>query len=104
MLTAGSPAGMYLHHEGTGLPTPLAAALFTAGWTLMILAMMLPSSIPLVVVFAQKYVKSTGIGTLTALMLPYSLTFLCLWTVYLLVYWQLGLPLFKDVPYTYVPQ
>ena len=28
---------------------------------------------PLVVVFAQRYVKSTGIGTVTAMMLPYSL-------------------------------
>ena len=27
---------------------------------------------PLVVVFCQRYVKSTGIGTLTAMMLPYS--------------------------------
>src|SRR5690606_6209707 len=42
---------------------------------------------PLVVVFCQKYVKGTGIGTLVALMVPYSLSFLAIWTVFLLVYW-----------------
>jgi aminobenzoyl-glutamate transport protein len=56
---------------------------------------------PLVVVFCQRYVKGTGIGTLTALMLPYSLVFWVAWTTYLLVYWKLGLPLGVDAPYGY---
>ncbi|MBL8799992.1 MAG: AbgT family transporter [Planctomycetia bacterium] len=58
---------------------------------------------PLVVVFCQRYVKSTGIGTVTALMLPYSLGFLVCWTSLLLVYWGLGLPLGIAAPYTYPP-
>ncbi len=48
---------------------------------------------PLVVVFCQRYVKQTGIGTVTSMMLPYSVTFLVCWTLFLVVYWQLGLPL-----------
>ena len=49
---ASSPYGPYLGHDaGTAAPVPVEAALFTAGWVLMILAMMLPSSIPLVVTF-----------------------------------------------------
>ncbi len=48
---------------------------------------------PLIVVFCQKYVKSTGIGTLVALMLPYSISLLILWTSFLLGYWWLGIPL-----------
>jgi aminobenzoyl-glutamate transport protein len=56
---------------------------------------------PLVVVFCQRYVKSTGIGTLTAMMLPYSLGFLLLWTVFLLLYWTLGLPLGIQASYAY---
>ncbi len=56
---------------------------------------------PLVVVFCQRYVKGTGVGTLTALMLPYCVVFLVGWTGYLLVYWQLGLPLGIEAPYTY---
>jgi aminobenzoyl-glutamate transport protein len=56
---------------------------------------------PLVVVYCQRYVKGTGIGTLVSLMVPYSLTFLVSWTLFLLVYWQLGLPLGLQAPYTY---
>jgi len=48
---------------------------------------------PLIVVYCQRYVKGTGIGTLVATMLPYSVLFLATWTVLLLVYWALGLPL-----------
>ncbi|HUF49294.1 MAG TPA: AbgT family transporter [Longimicrobiales bacterium] len=56
---------------------------------------------PLVVVFAQRYVKGSGIGTLVSLMLPYSVAFLVLWTAFLLAYWFLGLPLGLDAPYVY---
>ncbi len=56
---------------------------------------------PLVVVYCQRYVKGTGIGTLTALMLPYSLSFLALWTLFLLTYYAIGLPLGIQASYTY---
>ena len=56
---------------------------------------------PLVVVFCQKYVKKTGIGTLVSMMLPYSITFLLLWSVYLLIYWGLGMPLGLQAGYVY---
>jgi aminobenzoyl-glutamate transport protein len=56
---------------------------------------------PLVVVYCQRYVKRTGIGTLVSLMLPYSISFLVLWTAFLLVYWMLGIPLGLQAPYTY---
>jgi aminobenzoyl-glutamate transport protein len=56
---------------------------------------------PLVVMYCQRYVKGTGIGTLVSLMLPYSLTFLVTWTLLLLGYWMLDLPLGLQAPYTY---
>jgi aminobenzoyl-glutamate transport protein len=56
---------------------------------------------PLVVVFCQRYVKGTGIGTLTAMMLPYSITFLLTWTIFLLIYFAIGLPLGIGASYTY---
>ena len=56
---------------------------------------------PLVVVFCQRYVKSTGIGTVTAMMLPYSVTFLVVWTLFLIIYWTLGLPLGLQAEYVY---
>ena len=56
---------------------------------------------PLVVVYCQRYVKGTGIGTLTAMMLPYSVTFLVTWTIFLLVYFTIGIPLGIQASYTY---
>lgn len=56
---------------------------------------------PLVVVYCQRYIKATGIGTVTAMMLPYSVSFLALWTVFLLAYWALGIPLGLQASYTY---
>lgn len=57
---------------------------------------------PLVVVFCQRYVKNTGIGTVTSIMLPYSISFLVLWTIFLFLYWQLGIPLGIEGRYEYV--
>ncbi|MFT7195648.1 MAG: aminobenzoyl-glutamate transport protein [Rheinheimera aquimaris] len=56
---------------------------------------------PLIVVFCQKYVKSTGIGTLIALMLPFSISMLLLWTCFLLGFWALDIPLGVGASYTY---
>jgi len=56
---------------------------------------------PLVVVYCQRYVTKTGIGTVTAMMLPYSITFLVLWTIFLLLYTLVGLPLGIQSSYTY---
>ncbi len=58
---------------------------------------------PLVVVYCQRYVKGTGIGTLAAMMLPYSLWFLLTWTIFLLIYYAIGLPLGFGASYTYPP-
>ncbi len=56
---------------------------------------------PLVVVYCQRYVKSTGIGTLLSLMLPFSITFLMVWSAFLLIYWSLGIPLGVGASYVY---
>jgi aminobenzoyl-glutamate transport protein len=58
---------------------------------------------PLVVVYCQRYVKGTGIGTLTAMMLPYSMWFLLTWTIFLLIYFAVGIPLGFAASYTYPP-
>lgn len=59
---------------------------------------------PLVVVFCQKYVKSTGIGTLVSMMLPFTITFIIIWTIYLLIYWGAGIPLGLQATYEYLPK
>lgn len=56
---------------------------------------------PLIVINCQRYVKSSGIGTLVALMLPYSLTLLVLWSGFLLGFWALDIPLGIGSSYRY---
>ena len=56
---------------------------------------------PLVVVYCQKYVKDTGIGTLIAMMLPFSIAFLIGWTLFLLAYWGLSIPLGLQASYVF---
>lgn len=56
---------------------------------------------PLIVAFSQKYVKKTGIGTVASTMLPYSMSFLVLWSLFLLGFWALGIPLGIAGGYTY---
>ena len=56
---------------------------------------------PLVVVYCQRYVKGTGIGTLTSLMVPYAIAFLVAWSVFLLTYWTLGIPLGLSASFAY---
>ena len=46
-----------------------------------------------IVVFAQRYDKKAGIGTITATMLPYSICFLISWTVLLVIWLALGAPI-----------
>ena len=43
--------------------------------------------------FAQKYQKDAGIGTIVALMLPYTVTLLIIWTLMLVIWNALGIPL-----------
>ncbi len=56
---------------------------------------------PLIVVFCRKYVKNSGIGTLVALMLPYSIALLVLWTAFLIAFWGFGIPLGVGASYSY---
>ncbi|MFP5379010.1 MAG: AbgT family transporter, partial [Vicinamibacteria bacterium] len=56
---------------------------------------------PLVVVYCQRYVRGSGIGTVASTMLPYSVTFITLWTAFLLIYWALGIPLGLQGAYAY---
>jgi aminobenzoyl-glutamate transport protein len=56
---------------------------------------------PLIVVFCQRYVTTSGVGTLLALMLPFSVTLLVLWTAFLIGFWAFGIPLGVGASYGY---
>jgi aminobenzoyl-glutamate transport protein len=85
-----------------GISPDLAQAAYRVGDSSTNIITPLMPYFPLVVVFCQRYVKNTGIGTVTAMMLPYSVTFIVLWTIFLLVYWAIGFPLGLQASYEYV--
>ncbi len=86
-----------------GISPELTQAAYRIGDSCANVATPLMPYFPLVVVFVQRYSKKAGIGTLLSLMLPYTISFLIAWSVLLIVYWQLGLPLGLDASYTYPP-
>jgi len=56
---------------------------------------------PLVVVFAQRYCKKTGIGTIASIMMPYSVVLIVAWSSLLVIFWVLGIPLGWQSSYVY---
>jgi len=56
---------------------------------------------PLVIIFAQKYQKDIGLGTLISLMVPFSIAFGLLSTIVLVVWILFGFPLGPDSPLIY---
>ena len=58
---------------------------------------------PLIITFAQKYVKDTGIGTIIALMLPFAIIIALVRIPVLIIWMVAGLPLGPDAPMYYIP-
>lgn len=84
-----------------GLSPELAQAAYRIGDSTTNIVTPLMPYFPLVVVFAQRYVKNTGIGTMISMMIPYTVIFFVVWITFLLIYWALGIPLGLQAPYTY---
>jgi aminobenzoyl-glutamate transport protein len=61
------------------------------------------SYFPLIITFARRYDREAGIGTMIATMLPYSLAFMLLWAVLLVIWITFGLPVGINAP-LYLPQ
>ena len=60
----------------------------------------LMSYFAMIIVFEQRYDKKSGIGTLVSTMLSYSIAFLIVWALLLVVWYYLGLPLGPGAPAT----
>ncbi|NIJ62941.1 AbgT family transporter [Qipengyuania flava] len=56
---------------------------------------------PLILVFAQRWQKDFGLGSLTAMMIPYSVWLLISGTVLIVLWFYLGVPLGPDAPVGY---
>lgn len=50
----------------------------------------LMSYFAMIVVFMNKYEEDAGLGTLTSMMLPYSMSFLCFWTIMMALWMMAG--------------
>ncbi len=58
----------------------------------------LMSYFPLIVAFMKRYDENAGIGTVVATMLPYSVVFFVVWTLLIVVWFLLGLPVGPGAP------
>ncbi len=76
-----------------GYTPEVTQAAYRVGDSVMNVVTPLASNFPLVLMFAQRYEPKTGIGTMVALMLPYSLCFFIGWTLLLLLWTFAGWPL-----------
>lgn len=56
---------------------------------------------PLIILYCQRYVKSSGIGTLSSMMLPYTVALLVSLTIMLYIFWGLDIPLGFQADYVY---
>lgn len=84
-----------------GISPDLTQAAYRVGDSVSNIITPLLPYFPLVVVYCQRYVKNTGIGTLVSMMLPYSVALGIIWTAFLLLYWALGIPLGVQANYVY---
>ena len=53
---------------------------------------------PLIVIFAKRYRKDAGIGTVVSLMLPYAIVLSVLWILFFVVWYLVGIPLGPGAP------
>lgn len=53
---------------------------------------------PIILAFAQKYQSDLKLGTLVSIMLPYSIVFALLWSLQMVIWFWLGIPLGPDAP------
>ena len=53
---------------------------------------------PLIIIFAQRYRKDAGIGTVVAMMLPYVVVLSVIWTLFFVAWYLVGIPLGPGSP------
>jgi aminobenzoyl-glutamate transport protein len=84
-----------------GLSPEVTQATYRLGDSFTNIITPLMAYFPLVIIYAQKYQKDLGIGTLISIMLPYSLLFLLLSIVVLVIWILTGIPVGPDSPLYY---
>lgn len=81
-----------------GFSPELVQAAFRVGDSVTNIVTPLMSYFPLILTFAQRYEPQAGLGTLIALMIPYSAAFLVAWLLLTVAWIALGIPVGPGVP------
>jgi aminobenzoyl-glutamate transport protein len=81
-----------------GFSPELVQAAYRVGDSVTNIITPLMAYFPLIITFARKYDDKMGMGTIIATMLPYSFAFLIAWTLMLVVWMQLKLPVGPGAP------
>ena len=79
-----------------GYSPELAQVVFRIGDSVTNIISPMMSFFALIIAFIQKYDKKAGIGTVIATMVPYSIVFFIVWTILIVVWVWIGLPLGPD--------
>lgn len=81
-----------------GYHPALTQAAFRIGDSVTNVITPMMSYFALIVAFAQKYDEKYGIGTIISTMIPYTVVFVLAWTLLLVIWIMMGLPLGPDGP------
>ncbi len=81
-----------------GISPELTQVVYRIGDSITNIISPMMSYFALIVAFIQKYDPKAGIGTVIATMLPYTIVFLIIWSVILIVWMLLGIPVGPDAP------
>jgi len=81
-----------------GVPAQTGLAAYRVGDSPINVVTPLMVYLPFMVTIAQRYVKDAGIGTVIALMLPYTVIIAVAWTLLFVLWFVLGLPLGPGYP------
>ena len=86
-----------------GMSPELTTAAYRIGDSVVNIVTPLNSYMLIILAVLQRYRANAGVGTLLALMVPYSVVLGICWTLLLLVFYALGLPLGPGAGLRYVP-
>jgi len=84
-----------------GYSPELSQAIFRVGDSITNIISPMMSFFALIIVYFEKYDKKAGIGTIISTMLPYTFAFFILWTLLLIIWVSLNLPLGPGAPIYY---
>ncbi|MBU1370544.1 MAG: AbgT family transporter [Bacteroidetes bacterium] len=84
-----------------GFSPELSQAVFRVGDSITNIISPMMSFFALIIVYFEKYDKKAGIGTLISTMIPYSMLFFVFWTILLIAWVLLNIPLGPGAPIHY---